>query len=352
MADEPKNPLGLHLDFLFGRGYLWAKEERLNDWMTLDHLKMEIPDLSFPFDVRGGLQRFRHTRCLIHEIGMSVSEVGLGDMLRQGAREIDGFDDLQVNFTDGAAHVTTRVRALGANTFLSFRVGIIPPEPSRADEVHISLYDYRAYGPLPYPARILGFEFLSRLLQTSKLKPPGRGSAFKVGIAGDLLSLRPLKLILLSVFARAGWKLPDLSMISLEDCRIRPGHLTIRARVPSRSEMAPTEQKFGASVEGARSLAAYEAKDLFLDADSALFDSDVELAFHRYSELRQTYGNHPELVDRMLDCLLASPRRRRSAASSNETIHKTCERSSLERRSRVFDRNLTRRNTSRVCRMR
>lgn len=58
-ASASNNPLGLNIDFMFGRGYLWAKQSRLSDWITLESLRMEIPDLQFPFDARGGLHRFR-----------------------------------------------------------------------------------------------------------------------------------------------------------------------------------------------------------------------------------------------------------------------------------------------------
>ncbi len=303
-----KNPLGLHLDFLFGKGYLWAKEEGISDWIILQHLKMEIPDLAFPFDITTGLTRFQHTRCFGREISFDVSEVGLGDLLRQGIKEIDGFDDLQINFLDGAAHITVRVKALGADTFLSFRAALISPEPSRGDEVHLSLYDYRAYGPLPYPARILGFELLSRLLQTKSLRPPGKGSAYKIGIAGDLLNLRPIKILLLHVFVSAGWKLPDLSSISLQEVRISPGRLSIISHSPDINTPQPElREQFGRSQESAKSIAAYEAKDLFMRGDNALFASDVQSAYQHYSELRQSYGNNPELNERILDCLLSMP---------------------------------------------
>ncbi len=304
-----KNPLGLHLDFLFGKGYLWAKEQRISDWINLKHLKMEIPDLpTSAFDVSTSLNRYQHTRCFGREISFDISEVGLGDLLRQGIKEIDGFDDLQINFLDGAAHITVRVKALGADTFLSFRAALISPEPSRGDEVHLSLYDYRAYGPLPYPARILGFELLSRLLQTNSLRPPGKGSAYKIGIAGDLLNLRPIKILLLHVFVSAGWKLPDLSSIKLQEVRITPGRLSVISHSPDVNTPKPElREQYGFSVESAKSVGAYEAKDLFMIGDSALFETDIVGAYQRYTELRQNYGTHVELDERILDCLLSMP---------------------------------------------
>lgn len=138
-SSERPNPLGLNLDFMFGRGYLWADRERLSDWITLESLRMEIPDLSFPFDARGGLDRFRSTRCLVREIEFAISEVGLGDLLSHAARDLDRFSDLQIRFLEDAIHVSVRLEAFGSSTFVSFRAALIPPEPARLDEIHLSL---------------------------------------------------------------------------------------------------------------------------------------------------------------------------------------------------------------------
>lgn len=307
----PTNPLGLNLDFLFGRGYLWAKNERLNDWIELDHLRMEIPDLAFPFDARGGLHRFRNTRCLVREIEISTSEIGLADLARRAAADVHGFDSLEVHFLDGAIHVGARVKSLGAQAFISFRIALIPPEPARADEVHVSVYDYRAFGTLPFPARTLVSELLTRILSTPALRPPGRGDSFSIGIAGDILRMRPLKLLLLHLFPQVGWKLPNLSNVVLENAQIRPGRLTLRALSP---ETWDTTQRYthGASpltatAEGGRALAAYEAKDLFAHGDQAIFDRQLKQAIDLFSGYRDIYGAHPELVARLFDLLLSEP---------------------------------------------
>ncbi|MFP4599084.1 MAG: hypothetical protein ACLFVJ_12575 [Persicimonas sp.] len=306
---ESTNPLGLNLDFMFGRGYLWANRERLSDWITLESLRMEIPDLSFPFDARGGLDRFRNTRCLVREIEFAISEVGLGDLLRQAGEHLDRFEDLQVRFLDDAVHLSVRVRAFGSDTYVSFRAALIPPEPARADEIHLSLYDYRAFGPLPFPARLVAFELMTGLLNTPLLRPPGRGQSFTVGVAGDILSLRPLKLLLLHIFPRVGWKLPNLSGVLLEGARIRPGVLTIRAtsRDEDYHQKASKNYQLSGTREGASALAAYEAKDLFANADQALFDGQIRQAMELLAGYRDIYGLHSELASRALDCLVADP---------------------------------------------
>jgi tetratricopeptide (TPR) repeat protein len=308
-TDRP-NPLGLNLDFMFGRGFLWADRERLSDWITLEALRMEIPDLSFPFDARGGLDRFRSTRCLVREIEFAISEVGLGDLLRHAAEELERFSDLEVRFLEDAVHISVRLNAFGSNTFVSFRAALIPPEPPRVDELHLSLYDYRAFGPLPYPARLVAFELMTGLLNTSVLRPPGRGESFTIGVAGDILSMRPLKLLLLHIFPRVGWKLPNLSTVALEGAKIRPGVLTIRATSRDEDWKGGGNRnvyQLGGTQEGARALAAYEAKDMFANADQALFDGQIRQAMDLLAGYRDVYGLHRELVSRTLDCLLADP---------------------------------------------
>lgn len=304
---DAHNPLGLALDFMFGRGYLWAERQPISDWITLESLRMEIPDLKFPFDARSGLDRFRHTRAWVREAEFAISEVGLGDLLSEAAATLEGFEELQVRFLEDAAHVSLRLKAFGADSYLSFRAALIPPEPARADEVHLSLYDYRAYGALPYPARLVAYELISSLLNAPGLRAPGRGKSFRVGLAGDIVIFRPLKLLFLHVFPRVGWKLPNLSGVVLESARIRPGVLTVRAV----SEDAPVGSRgkggLVASGEGARALASYEAKELFSHADQALFDGQVRQAIALLGSYRDLYGLHPELVTRQLDCLVADP---------------------------------------------
>lgn len=309
-GEDPKNPLGLSLDFLFGRGYLWAQRQRLSDWIALENLRMEIPDLQFPFDARGGLDRFRHTRCLVREVEFAISEVGLGDLLTEAASHLQGFEELQVRFLEDSAHISLKLSAFGADTYLSFRAALIPPEPARADEVHLSLYDYRAFGPLPYPARLVAHELLTSLLNTPVLRASGRGPSFTVGIAGDIVSLRPLKLLFLHIFPAVGWKLPNLAGVVLAGARIRPGVLTVRAvdAEPRAGATGPgREYHLATSPEGGRALAAYEAKELFAHADQALFEGQVRQAISLLASYRDVYGLHPELVARLLDCLLADP---------------------------------------------
>mgnify|MGYP006283488737 CR=1 FL=1 len=294
---------------MFGKGFLWTEDVPLSDWLTLDSLRMEIPDLTFPFDAGGGIERFQHTRCQVREIELSVNESALSSRLKRASEYLNEFHDVRIQFLEDAVHVTVQLRAFGSDTHLSFRASLLPPEPPRSDEVHLSLYDYRFFGPLPYPGRLLAFEWLTGILNTPLFSAPGRGRPFQVGVAGDIASLRPFKLLLVDIFPRHGWKLPNLSGVLLDDVHIQPGELKVRATSQDenwQSEAEPIHQ-LRSSREGRRALAAYESKDLFAPADEALFGGHIGEALELLSNYREQYGLHPQLAARMLDCLLADP---------------------------------------------
>jgi tetratricopeptide (TPR) repeat protein len=302
---------------MFGRGYLWAEDVSINDWLQLETLRMEIPDLSFPFDAGGGIDRFQQTRCQVREIELSIRESAFETLLRRATDSIGDFEQLSVRFLEGAIHMALRLRAFGADTYLSMRAGVLPPEPPRSDELHVSLYDYRPLGPLPYPARVLAYQLLTGILDRPTFSSVGRGEAFQLGVAGDLVSFRPVKLLFAELFPRYGWKLPNLAGVTVDDVEIRSGRLTFRASSREGDwegrETDPPEATPDPPEEKRRALAAYEAKDLFAPADEALFQGDVAAALDRLAAFRDRFGLSNHLVGRLLDCLLADPTTRHVA---------------------------------------
>ncbi len=306
------HPLGLNLDFLFGRGYLSARNRSLGQWATIESLRMEIPDLTFPFDARGGVDRFRNTRCHVRQLQMTIGESALAAALDRALEEIQGYRDLKIRFQQGAVQAMVRFETLGSDTFLTFKASVVPPEPARDDALHLLIYDVRAYGPVPYPARLLVSELVARLLATAPLRRPGDDKLYRVEHEGDRVEFRPLKLALMSLFPPAGWKMPSLAGVRFEHIELHPGALHISAR----SDGAPWEEPENESLIMAAlsdptggiatALAAAEARELCHDADAALWDGQIEASIDILRGLRDRYGLHPAIVGRMLDALMAS----------------------------------------------
>ncbi|MEO1270346.1 MAG: tetratricopeptide repeat protein [Myxococcota bacterium] len=308
------HPLGLNLGFMFGRGYLSTQGHPVSEWITLETLRMEIPDLTFPFDARGGARRFQNTRCHVRNIRLVCAEAGMESFVRRCLAQAPGggsFSDVRLRFLEGAAHLRLRVNTLGADTFVTFKASAIPPEPIRDDTLHIIFHDIRAYGPLPYPARLVLAEFLSQLLAAPTLHQDAPGEPFALAQRGDLLELRPLKLALLHTFPKHGWKLPGLQGIATTAIRIQPGSASITAHSDGnhweRTTTADPRADTAASPLGAQALAAYEARDLFREADAALFEGRLAAVLEQLRNMRHIYGRHPVLLEHLLDTLLTFP---------------------------------------------
>lgn len=294
--------LGLDLSFAHGKGYLATEHTRLADWLTIESLRMEIPDLSFPLDTREGVSQFQGGRCRVQEFAVSLNCGGLNGLIRRSVEQLEAFDSVELRFKEGAIYLSFRLKNDEGGTFVSAKVAPIRPEPPRTDELHLSIYDYRAYGPLPQPVRLIVRRFVTGLLETSVLAPPGRGAAFTVRVAGDIIRLRPFKLLSLGIFPKLGWKLPDLSTVTLERAEVEVSAMVLEAASEVSDERRSEEPE---KPENKRAAAAYEAKSLFSAGDEHLFQGEIKKALREYNRYFETYGAHPELVRRRLDCLLA-----------------------------------------------
>lgn len=193
-----------------GQGFLWCAEELVAPGVTLERLRMEIPDLTFPIDVRGGIARFRQTRCLVRDLALRLDEAPILDALIAAAEELDDVDDAEIRLEEGGVAIALRVPTSTTHAWLRF---VLTPVPTTwGDMLLIRAAHIEADGALGVPAELLVREFLGHLAFAPGL---GEGTAFPPHLGPDGLVLRPLKLALLELFAARGWKLPGLSEIGL-----------------------------------------------------------------------------------------------------------------------------------------
>ncbi len=288
-----ENPLGLNLDFLYGRGFLWAEHEAISGCVTVDRLRMEIPDLTFPFDVRGGLRRFRDTRCLLRELDVRLSEAGFVELLHGVLADLQGVSELDVRFADGVVLVAVRARE---GTHVTFRLGAMPSERG-SSVLRLLAHDLRAYGRLPCSTRQFVHTLLKQAVGSAALSAVSHKPAFGIELVGDSVEFRPLKLLLLRVFAQHGWKMPDLSDVVMGDLSFGDGRAILRARADDEDWTPRDETR----------VAAAEVDAGFETGDGAMHDGRHDDALLSYRSLEGRLGCSPELVARLLDVLLADP---------------------------------------------
>ena len=72
------------LTFVEGRGLLSLASQDVSGFGRVERLELEIPDLRFPFDLSGGVTRFKNHRLKLREMGVSFDSDDLAGFLREG----------------------------------------------------------------------------------------------------------------------------------------------------------------------------------------------------------------------------------------------------------------------------
>lgn len=310
MRDEPDSStppraLRMSIDFLFGKGFLTVRQQRLGAWGTLDELRMEVPDLRFPFDARGGHERFRRIRNQVDRFRVTLSESGLARAVNDAVEEIEGFEDIRVRFAERTLVVTARCTLLSSDGAFAVRLA---PAPGRIDaplQLQLAPIRYVTFGRLALPVQVAFSELVRRLIATPALRP--LVSRWGGALNGDTIRLAPLSLILSELFLPLGWKLPGLEKLTGLEFSIRPGVITLGAHAPDASVAG--EQRFtspDAASQGiaARALAAIEATHTMADADARLFSGRFDDALEAYRSAALTPGAPDAHIHRALELLL------------------------------------------------
>jgi tetratricopeptide (TPR) repeat protein len=234
----------------------------------LSDLVVELPHVSFPFDFRDGLDRFRHHRGFAEELTLKIEARLLLDWLNHksgGAIHGTAYDDQLVlsGRIDSGTRWTMRARIVPASTEDLEGEG----EPL----LQLSLHGMRVYGPStdPWPRfaeRVL--DLLPRELVVDRTLTTAR--------------LRCVRSALAWVLSELGWKLPDVSRLEARGVELREGRFVARFAAPHRERDA---RDFG------------ETRDLIVDSDGSWA---VRTAFERFVEDLELKRHHGQ-VDRLLE---------------------------------------------------
>jgi tetratricopeptide (TPR) repeat protein len=278
------NPLGFSLSFIAGKGVLGLAGRVAGGLCACERLELEIPRLSFPFDVSGGAGRFQSRRCLLRQARLVVDEAALTAALAGSAAVAEaGFGGLAVRLRDGIIEAGGRAHVGEAEAEVTAR-GYFTAAGERG--LRLSLAEVHVYGALPSPAVLVG----RRLLEAATA---GLAGARLAG-AADLV-LDPLGEVLFALLPRAGWRLPDVSRAVLTDVRVADGRLELCYRAGAPGWAAPALERWHAHREGTRRFAALEEQ---LPRGAAW---EARAAYQRaFAE-----AAHPLLRERLLDLLAA-----------------------------------------------
>ena len=143
--------LPFSLNFLSGKGLLTLSETPVGPF-NIRLLELEIPEISFPFDVTGGSERFKTRRCALRHLVFGLDGEGLSEAIRRAPLVDYGFVELKAAIRDGYVEFAGRFKVGDHQADFTFRAALLLRSQT---EVNVVFYDTRAYGWLPVPSALL-----------------------------------------------------------------------------------------------------------------------------------------------------------------------------------------------------
>ena len=204
------------LTFVQGRGLLSLTGRDFEGLGRVDSLELEIPNVRFPFDLSGGVARFKNRRLRLRELALFVGSRELTGFLARAPLAEFGIFDPHVTIAGSRLTLSARV-LLGGHECEITAAALVSPQPPRS--AGLCVYDVRAYGFLPIPAPLVVTALFSALGAES---PASADSTPAFGLP-PLLHIRSAsdiridvcELAMLAILPMHGWRLPERKHVQI-----------------------------------------------------------------------------------------------------------------------------------------
>jgi len=213
---ESETEGAFRLTFVQGRGLLSLSGRDFEGLGRVDSLELEIPNLRFPFDMSGGVARFKNRRLRLRELALAIGADELTGLLARAPLGDFGVFDPRLTVDGSRLTLLARVRLGGREVELTAAAVVAPLPPRGAS---LCVYDVRAFGYLPVPAPLVVNALFSALGAET---PANRDSSPEDGLppllhihsAADI-RIDVCELVMLAMLPMYGWRLPDRSQIKI-----------------------------------------------------------------------------------------------------------------------------------------
>ena len=291
---------GFRLTFGEGRGLLSLASRDISAFGRVERLELEIPNLRFPFDVSGGVTRFKNHRLRLREMAVSFQADDLAGYLR-GARLADyGLFAPQVEIDDGLVRIGARAVLGDRQAEFTATGAFTMVQPGRA---RLSMFDVRVYGFLPVPPPLL-VTALFTALGAAPSHQPDEGVAPLLHLEGATdLEIDVRELALLALLPMHGWRMPERRHLDGTTLRAEAAsqRLTV-AFFPSQDTPEPA----GLAVMPAGLADHAAAMSRLAAAERALLAGDVPRALESYRQAAPVETGDQTGTARLLNLLTSS----------------------------------------------
>ena len=294
------------LTFVQGRGLLSLTGRDVEGLGRVDSLELEIPNLHFPFDLSGGVARFKNRRLRLRELALFVGSRELTGFLARAPLAEFGIFDPQVTISGSRLVLSARV-LLGGSECEITAAALVSPQPPRS--AGLCVYDVRAYGFLPIPAPLVVTALFSALGAES---PANRDSSPDLQLppllhilgAADI-RIDVCELAMLAILPMHGWRLPERKQVQIRVA----GGAAKATHVPILFSLADSDAPADLLLGEDASPDAYpmrEFADRCAPIESALARGDIAAALEQLLALAPLEADDRIGTTRLLQLLMAS----------------------------------------------
>ena len=292
MSQETDKPAGEErvrgpeLRLLDRRAYVGFPELKLQPGVAIADFALQIPDVTFPFNITGGASRYQKRKLDFGYLELFVDAEVINRAVTALAGKLADLLDLKLHFRPGYLEVQARLRG-PERAPLTFKVAF----DGDGEQLAVYLYDVRFYAFSTTPAsRIpaLVTEALASLAVLPEVK--------RRGANGFLARVLP-PLVEAAAVGR-GFKMPSLDQARLSEAQVSSKGLRLRFAAGGLPPPVAPDEELLLALEGARA---------FADAEELLAEGKLAEAREAYLKLGDATEAHPFAAERLLTLLVADP---------------------------------------------
>ncbi|MGA7741639.1 MAG: tetratricopeptide repeat protein [Polyangia bacterium] len=288
------------LTFVEGRGLLSLAARDIAAFGRVEKLELEIPNLRFPFDLSGGVTRFKNHRLRLREMAVSFEANDLAGFLRVARLADYGLHGPEVEIDDGLVRIGARAVLGDRQAEFTATGALTMVQPGRA---RLSMFDVRVYGFLPVPPPLLVTALFTALgAAPSQRSDEGVAPLLHIEGATDL-EIDARELALLALLPMHGWRMPERR--HLDGTALRAEAAGQRLTVAFFPSQDAHEQAASSAMPDR--LAEYTAATSRLAAaESALLAGDLPSALESYRQAAPVESGDQAATARLLNLLTSA----------------------------------------------
>ena len=260
---------------------------------------LQIPDVSFPFNVSGGALRYQKKTLQFGFLEVTLDAERIRRAVQDVAAAALELEEVQLTFRTGYLEGQARLRG-PAGAPATFKVAF----DADGERLGVYLYDVRLYGFSPTPAAMVPL-LLARAAQSARLLP-------EVELRGTTgFSARVLPPLVQVAAVTRGFRVPSLDGARLTGLDVSPVALRLRFASAGLPSPALLDEELLFTLEGARA---------FADAEALLAAGKLKDARDAYLRGAEPQDAHPFALERLLGLLVADPGAHELALDVAETV--------------------------------